>query len=165
MRAAIMIALALAAADQPLAARKAADVCDHERAQLAQVKARYSDNHPSVTTTKARIEAACQPAPTADCARARAELAELRIRYPSRHPAFTVGQVRSEALCAAAPNEACARARADLAEAKIKLLDRHPTVLAARKATEQACRVGRDAQNQSDAHDTRAVESQRQPAH
>jgi hypothetical protein len=165
MEAALMIALALAAADQPLTASTASDACAHERAQLAQAKTRLSDEHPSITTAEARIEAACQPAPTADCARARAELAELKIRYPAHHPAVTVGRVRSEALCAAAPNEACARARADLAEAKIKLLDRHPTVVAARKASEQACGVESDAQNRADKREPRVKDSRQEADH
>jgi hypothetical protein len=126
-------------ADAKAADRTGEAVCAQETRKLAEAEGRYLALHPAVKRAKLRVEAACLPAPTGDCAAARADVAEGKARYMERHPNLALARVRAQALCAPAPTPACARARADLAVALTKYLDKHPLALEARKAEAREC--------------------------
>lgn len=136
----VMLRLGVALANpSAVETRSTSDVCEDEKLKLSQLRRQHDGHHPAVVLAGARVEAACQPAPTADCSLARADLAEFRSRYKANHPSVVERRTRADVICTPAPSKQCARARADLAVARGNHLDRHPIVVEAQKAVARSC--------------------------
>jgi hypothetical protein len=116
------------------------DVCAVERLALGEAEKEDSGGR-SLRSVKARAraDAACRAALSADCALGRADLADLTVTLGDRHPKVAAVRARVEALCSAAPSKECARVRADVAELRVTKGHRHPATQAAETAAQRAC--------------------------
>jgi hypothetical protein len=88
--------------DDPRDSASGAEVCQQEKGALERSKKRFKGKHPAVIEAAMRAEAACKPAPNAQCAIARADLASANAKYGRRSRATSAARRAEGKACGGA---------------------------------------------------------------